>query len=86
LEPGQDDLEHIESAYGFTEDEARVFYHLNRASEIYRALPGQVNLLNTIRYGSAHQALVSMLAERVLHRSELEGWKRPFLQEDQGEE
>jgi hypothetical protein len=86
LEPGQDDLEHIIRTRGFTEDEARIFYHLSRALTLYRQLPGQVNLLNTIRYGSAHQTLVDMLAERVLHRSGPEGWERPYLQEGQEEE
>jgi hypothetical protein len=86
LEPGQDDIERIMSTRGFTEDEARVFYHLSRASKLYRELPGQVNLLNTIRFGSAYQTLIGLLAERVLHRSGPEGWRSKYLQDDQEEE
>jgi hypothetical protein len=68
---------------GMTEDEARIFYHLEQARALYRNLPGRSNITNTIRFDSSWKTLIDMLGERVLHRDRPEVWGRKYLDPDE---
>lgn len=78
----EDRIAEIAERGGMTEDEARIFYHLNQARDLYRALPGQSVLTNTVRFDISWKALIDMLGERVLHRDRPEAWGRNYLDID----
>jgi hypothetical protein len=79
MDEDRDTIAEIAERTGLTEDEAHVHYHLDRARNLYRALPGRTNLLNTIRFDLSYKNMIDMLAERVLHRDRPEGWGMVYL-------
>jgi membrane-bound lytic murein transglycosylase B len=60
---------------GTTEDEACLLYCLERAGEAFDALPN-VTMGERIQFAVHHQALVNMIAARVVGRDHPEAWGR----------
>ena len=75
----EDQIVEIVERGGMTEDEARIFYHLQKVRELYGGLPGQ-NMQSSIRWYDAWNTLIHMLGERVLHRDRPEIWARNYLE------
>ena len=60
---------------GTTEDEACLLYCLERTGEAFDALPN-VTMGERIQFAVHHQALVNMMAARVVGRDHPEAWGR----------
>ena len=60
---------------GATEDEARLLYCLERTGEAFDGLPN-VTMGERIQFAVHHQALVNMMAARVVGRDHPEAWGR----------
>jgi len=60
---------------GTTEDEARLLYRLERTGEAFDVLPN-VTMGERIQFAVHHQALVNMMAARVVGRDHPEAWGR----------
>ena len=60
---------------GTTEDEARLLYCLEHTGEAFDALPN-VTTGERIQFAVHHQALVNMMAARVVGRDHPEAWGR----------
>jgi hypothetical protein len=86
VEPGAEEIANLASRTGLTEEEARVFYHAERAVDLYDELPGNTGLLNRIRINMALETVRALLMERVLHRDRPDGWQRPYLLEEEQEQ
>ena len=65
----------IANRTGTTEDEARLLYCLERTGEEFDALPN-VTTWERIQLAVHHQALVNMMAARVVGRDHPEAWGR----------
>jgi hypothetical protein len=65
----------IAKRMGSTEDEARLLYCLERAGEAFDILP-DVTSGERIQFAVHHQALVNMIAARVVGRDHPEAWGR----------
>jgi hypothetical protein len=65
----------IASRTGTTEDEARLLFCLERTGEAFDALPN-VTAGERIQFAVHHQALVNMMAARVVGREHPEAWGR----------
>jgi hypothetical protein len=74
----EDRIAEIAERGGMTEDEARIFYHLDKIRELYGKLPRQ-DMPGNIRWFDAWNTMIHMLGERVLHRERPEIWRRQFL-------
>lgn len=80
-------IEEIASACGFTEEEARAFYHLSRAEELFdRIFYGRsgYNPYFRLVYIPHFESLISFLAVKVLERDRPEGWAQPPHIDEQG--
>ena len=63
----------IAHRHGLTEHEARILYHLDRATELYKRLPDHYN--KDISSWTTHsEALARLLMLRVVKRDHPEGW------------
>ena len=60
---------------GTTEDEARLLYCLERAGEAFDGLPN-ITTGERIQFAVHHQALVNMMAARVVGRDHPAAWGR----------
>ena len=60
---------------GATEDEARLLYCLERTGEAFDGLPN-VTMGERIQFAVHHQALVNMMAARVVERDHPGAWGR----------
>jgi hypothetical protein len=60
---------------GTTEDEARLLYCLERAGEAFDGLP-DITTGERIQFAVHHQALVNMMAARVVGRDHPAAWGR----------
>jgi membrane-bound lytic murein transglycosylase B len=66
---------------GATEDEARLLYCLERAGEAFDGLPN-ITTGERIQFAVHHQALVNMIAARVVGRDHPAAWGRSTPPED----
>jgi hypothetical protein len=84
MDEDRDRIAEIADRGGMTEDEARIFYHLEQARALYRNLPGQFPT-NTTRFDLSWKTLIDILGERVLHRDRPEVWGRRYLEPKNGD-
>ncbi len=74
MEEEREEIQDIARSHGLTEAEARVFYHLVRATESYRELPEEP--YHSWGEWTPHAtALHKLLALRVVRRDYPEGWR-----------
>ena len=68
-------IDDITRRTGTTRDEARVLYYLERAGEVFDTLPNIITG-EKIQFAIHHQALINMIAVRVVGRDHPEAWNR----------
>ncbi len=68
---------------GATEEEARALLLLEQLSEVFDGLPNVITG-EKVQFAVHHQALVNMLAVRVVARDHPEAWGRADNPEDRG--
>jgi hypothetical protein len=86
-EEPQDIIEDTARRSGLTEKEARILYHLSKATDYYFELldeEGRKNLIDTMMWTTHEQVLVRELMARVARRDHPEGWRTERRGEDGG--
>ena len=73
MEENQDRIAQWARNSGLTEDEARIYYHLSEAAELYAALPANYDK-DIIEWMSYYKPMVRMLMWRVVKRDHSDGW------------
>jgi hypothetical protein len=84
-EEPQDIIEDTARRAGLTEKEARILYHLSKATDYYFELldeEGRKNLIDTMMWTTHEQVLVRELMARVARRDHPEGWRTERRGED----
>ena len=74
-------IEDITKRTGTTRDEALVLYHLERAGKVFDTLPNIITG-EKIQFAIHHQALINMIAVRVVGRDHPEAWDRAVNPEE----
>jgi hypothetical protein len=85
-EEPQDIIEDTARRAGLTEKEARILYHLSKATDYYFELldeEGRKNLIDTMMWTTHEQVLVRELMARVARRDHPEGWRTERRGEDE---
>ncbi len=75
MEENRNEFADLARRTGLTEEEAHVFYHLDRAAALYFRLPETGGLNDAVKFASNHQELVELLALRAVRRDHPEGWR-----------
>ncbi len=84
MEENPETIADIAGRTGATEEEARALLLLERVGEVFDELPN-VTTGEKVQFAVHHQALVNMLAVRIVGRDHPEAWGRADNPEERGQ-